>query len=94
MKKKDTIEQRRAIYCVRHGHSRVVTLCFGEVGCARCENRIGDTLMSTFDMSDVVILGHDCERCRRNAAKLTREDLALLPPETRAKVDALRKATA
>lgn len=60
----------KEIYCVLVGHSKIQTTCFGYVHCARCEAQIGDRLGSIFDMTDSVIVGHNCDRCQENYKKL------------------------
>ncbi len=39
-----TVEQRRRIFCVKHGHSRLREFCFGYHHCARCGDLLGDSL--------------------------------------------------
>lgn len=77
-KKKITPEQRKAVYCVMHGHSRIVETFFGYVHCARCGAQIGDLLAGAFNASDCVIVGHACGLCKRNFAKLGKTDKALV----------------
>jgi hypothetical protein len=84
-----TEEQRRQIACVLNGHPRIVRMCFGYVTCARCGHQVGDTLAGSYDVSADVIVGHDCAACQQNAAKLTRRELTLLPPDVRDEVKAL-----
>lgn len=72
-------EQQREIICTLIGHSRIITICFGYVSCARCEHQIGDTLAGMFDTSDCVIVGHNCEACRANYEKLDWTDKYLTP---------------
>lgn len=74
-----TSEQKKSIVCSLIGHSRIVTTCFGYVYCSRCSDQIGDTLGGSFDGSKVVIVGHDCGTCRKNARKLTWRDTYLAP---------------
>lgn len=71
----------RSVVCALVGHSRIVHLCFGEVSCARCGARIGDTLMSAFDLRKHVITGHDCKTCRANRKALDWTSTFLVPAE-------------
>jgi len=64
----------KGIVCQLIGHSRIVELCFGYVSCARCGDQIGDTLGGTYDLSDKIVVGHNCETCRANYAKLNWQD--------------------
>lgn len=64
--------------CALIGHSKVVSMCFGYVHCARCEAQIGDTLASIYDIADSVIVGHDCDVCRTNALMLDWRDTFLV----------------
>lgn len=72
---------KRKLVCAFLGHSRVVTMCFGYVYCARCEDQIGDTLAGAFDAKHVVISGHDCPTCRANAKTFKWQDRFMLPKE-------------
>lgn len=83
--KKLTLEQRRAIYCVKNGHSRLRTFCFGYHHCARCGQQLGDSLGGAYTAADgTVYLSHlkgkkmDGCPCRENVKKLRRSDLALV----------------
>lgn len=67
-------EQRNSIVCSLVGHSRIIKMCFGYVSCGRCDSQIGDTLGSTFDTTESVIVGHKCKTCRTNFRKLTWRD--------------------
>lgn len=79
-RKRDSIEVRRAIECVRHGHPPVISLGFmGYVYCARCEAHIGDRLAGVFDMTDKCIVGHDCDVCRKVWNDLTPDQRRLTP---------------
>jgi hypothetical protein len=78
-RKADDIATRRRVYCARNGHTKIITMCFGYVHCARCEAQIGDTLGSTFDTTDCVVVGHNCDKCRANFAMLTRTQKHLVP---------------
>lgn len=59
--------------CAWFGHSKIVDVDFYLVSCARCGVQIADTLQ-TGGRADIVIVGHDCEKCRANAKKLTWRD--------------------
>ncbi len=74
-----TDEQRRRVVCSLLGHSKIQTGCFGYFYCARCGDQVGDSLASVYDASDVVIVGHNCPRCRANYEKLGWEDKYLCP---------------
>jgi hypothetical protein len=71
--------RKAAVACALLGHSRIVTTCFGYVSCARCGEQIGDTLGGCFDLTDCVIVGHGCDTCRANYAKLAWQDTVLTP---------------
>ena len=66
----------KGIVCQLIGHSRIVEMCFGYVYCARCGDEIGDKLLGSgnYDTTNVVIVGHNCETCRANYAKLNWQD--------------------
>ena len=64
----------KAMICALVGHSRIQTTCFGYYYCGRCDAQVGDTLASTYDARGVVIVGHDCEVCRKHAKTLTWRD--------------------
>lgn len=79
-----TMAKQRAHYCIDHGHSKLVSVDWGRVYCARCEACLGDSLTQMLDSSKWVFWEKEfpcfgCETCRANATKLTKHDLALLP---------------
>lgn len=63
--------RRAAMVCAMVGHSRIVTTCFGYVYCARCEAQIGDSLGGATNLMDKVIVGHNCEECRKAYRNMT-----------------------
>lgn len=71
--------QKRSMVCVMVGHSRIILTDFGYIYCARCEDRIGDSLAGYFDGSKSVIVGHNCEQCRENSKSLTWKDTLMAP---------------
>lgn len=73
--KKLTLEQKKSIYCIKHGHSRIVRTFFGEVSCERCGEKIGDQLLGSFDSSNSVVVGHNCTVCNDNVKTLSRRDV-------------------
>lgn len=79
--------QKRSVTCSLVGHSRVISMCFGYVSCARCEDQIGDTLGGSFDTSNHVVVGHRnagrvCKTCRAAYKKLDWRDKLFLPEKT------------
>lgn len=94
-----TDQQKRAIHCVKHGHSRIVTSCFGYVYCARCDNRIGDTLGGMFSLDRHVVVGHvgrddiDGCNCAVNYESLAAKHKKMVPAKIIRKLDIdLRKS--
>lgn len=67
-------EQEKGVICLIIGHSRIVSMFFGYVSCGRCGEQIGDTLASCYDLTDCVIIGHDCEKCHENFKKMKWQD--------------------
>lgn len=84
--------QKKQIYCVKHGHSHIVTTCFGYVSCARCGDQIGDTLGSTMNLDSHVVVGHvgkelnGCH-CTENYANLPEKDKKFVEPKILRKLD-------
>lgn len=72
-------DQRNQIVCALIGHSRIVSMCFGYVSCARCATQIGDTLGGCFDLTESVIVGHKCSVCTANFEKLDWADKVFAP---------------
>lgn len=67
--------QRNRIVCALIGHSRIATLCFGYVYCARCEDQVADKLMSSDLLAEErVVVGHNCKTCRANFKKMDWKD--------------------
>lgn len=93
MTKKLTLEQQRAIYCVKHGHSRLRDFFFGYHSCCRCGQQLGDSLGGVYSDSTAVYVHHmhlhthkpeeaarmqGCE-CPKNAKALRPGDFKLVP---------------
>ncbi len=75
---------KKSIVCSLIGHSNITEMCFGYVTCARCDAQIGDSLMGIYDNPNQVVVGHNCEICRANYAKMTWRDKYLCPnPSTK-----------
>ena len=68
------IPQRNRITCILIGHSRIVTMNYGHVSCARCGDQIGDTLGGMTSLENSVVVGHACDICRANYEKLDWQD--------------------
>lgn len=64
------------VICVLIGHSRIVNSCFGYVYCGRCKIQIADELAGAglANAIDTVRVGHNCETCRANYAKMNWRD--------------------
>jgi len=74
-----TKEQKLKIYCVKHGHAKFVTMCFGYVSCGRCEEQIGDRLGGYFDINGFLVIGHkNCKNCNKVRKTLSKMDLRIL----------------
>lgn len=71
-------ELKTSVVCAMIGHSKIISLCFGYVKCARCDAQI-DQFGSVFDTTDSVIMRHNCEICQENFKKLGWKDLYLCP---------------
>ena len=67
-------EQRNEIICSLIGHSHIVDGCMGYVHCGRCGAQIGDCLGGIFDLTNYVIIGHNCKECRKSYKKFTWRD--------------------
>jgi len=58
------------LVCAVFGHSRIQTTFFGYFYCGRCGDQVGDSLGSCYKADKIVIVGHNCEKCRDNYKKL------------------------
>src|SRR3990167_7830953 len=80
------VDTAKAVICALTRHSQIQTHCFGYYSCGRCEAQVGDSLGGSYVPKRAVIVGHNCETCRENAAALTWEDTLMAPdpfaPET------------
>ena len=85
----DTLEVKRKVYCARHGHSNVETMCFGYHYCGRCGDQVGDSLGGCYQNENACVVGHNCPICKDNARKLTSRDKQLLPDDAAAYVKEL-----
>lgn len=73
-------EQRNNIVCAMLGHSRIQTHCWGYYHCARCGDKLGDSLMSVYNNAETaVIVGHNCDTCRTNFKSCTWRDKIFCP---------------
>ena len=72
-------KQRNEIVCALIGHSMIQKTWFGYYDCARCGMRMGDTLGDVYPLEDVVIVGHNCKKCKTNYKKLTWKDKLYCP---------------
>lgn len=70
--------QQAQIYCIKNGHARYVSNCFGYVHCGRCSEQIGDRLAGVFDMKDMISVGHKCKVCNKLRKKLSVLDKKIL----------------
>lgn len=74
------VETSKRTVCALAGHSRIQTTCFGYYYCGRCGTQVGDSLGSIYPQAEsVVIVGHDCDVCRKNAEALTWKDTLMGP---------------
>ena len=78
MRLADLKDQLKATLCVGFGHSRIVKQSFWYVYCARCGEEVRDVLTQG-GLPDVVIVGHDCDICRKNYIKCTWRDKWFAP---------------
>ena len=63
-------ETRNDVVCSLLGHSKIQESFFGYYNCARCGDQLGDAFGGIYDSSNVVVVGHDCPKCRANYEKL------------------------
>jgi hypothetical protein len=84
-----TIEQKRSIFCVKHGHSKLRDHFFGYHYCCRCGQQLGDSLGSVYSDDSAVYVHHmhvatkgetmrGCD-CPERAKKLKKIDFMLVP---------------
>lgn len=68
-------DQRNGLTCSLIGHSGIQTFCFGYFNCGRCGVQVGDSLGSSYSKAgEIVVIGHDCDVCKKNYAKMTWRD--------------------
>lgn len=88
-----TLDQKRSIYCIKHGHSRLRDHFFGYHYCCRCREQLGDSLAGAYRSDDGVYVHHmhvmthgtagerqrmrECP-CVENAKKLTKRDFVMV----------------
>ena len=78
--KPESKDQRNQLICALIGHSRIQTTFFGYYYCGRCGAQLGDSLGSYYpEASEVVIVGHNCDTCRKNFKKCTWQDKLYCP---------------
>jgi len=73
-------EQRNAVVCALVGHSRIVSYCMWYLYCGRCGAQVGDTLGGSATAKENVIIGHDCDTCRKNMKNMTWKDTLYCEP--------------
>ena len=73
-------ETQVKMVCALVGHSMIQTTFFGYYYCGRCGEQVGDQLASIYPAAkDAVVVGHNCETCRENYAKLDWRDKFMAP---------------
>ena len=78
--RKELIYKMKHIVCALIGHSKIQTACFGYYYCGRCSDQVGDALGSIYPQAEqAVIIGHNCETCRKNYKKMTWRDKFMVP---------------
>lgn len=74
------MKKLKRIFCAFFRHSRIQEACFGYFTCGRCGAQLGDSLASIYpEAANVVIIGHNCKRCRENYKKCNWIDKFLVP---------------
>ena len=74
------MKKLKVIFCAVFRHSLIQHYCFGYFNCARCGAQLGDSLGSVYPQAEkVVIVGHNCKKCRENYKKLSWVDKFLAP---------------
>ena len=70
----------KRVFCALFGHSNIQTSFWGYFNCGRCGFQVGDSLASSYPQATkVVIIRHNCQKCRDNYKKLTWKDKILTP---------------
>lgn len=73
-------DTRNHIVCSLIGHSRIQTYFWGEYYCGRCGDKVGDSLASIYPGAEkAVVVGHDCDVCRKNYEECTWQDKLFAP---------------
>ena len=72
-------KKRNDIVCALIGHSLIQTACWGYFNCGRCNTQVGDSLAGIYSAKDVVIIDHNCKKCKSNYKKLTWTDKIYCP---------------
>lgn len=70
---------KKNVVCSLIGHSNIQTVFFGYVSCARCGQQVGDCLAGVYQNDKQVVVGHNCETCRKNFDQLSWKDKYLCP---------------
>lgn len=76
-----TQEQKAKIYCVKNGHAKYITMCWGYVHCGRCGEQIGDRLAGVFDTKKMLVVHCNkkpCKDCDPIEKKLNKMDKEIL----------------
>lgn len=68
------MDKLKKVFCALFGCSRIQTQFFGYFHCSRCDALMGDSLGGVYDARNVVIVGHDCDQCRKVYARCTWRD--------------------
>ena len=72
-------DKLKLIFCAVFRHSNIMEGCFGYMSCGRCGTELGDSLGGSYMNPRAVVVGHDCEKCFANYARLTWTDRFLTP---------------
>jgi len=72
-------DQKKKVVCAMLGHSKIVIACWGYINCGRCGAQLGDTLGGIFPLTTYVVIGHNCETCKKNYEQMTWKDKLFVP---------------
>jgi len=79
VKEKKLLLKIKKVFCALFGHTKIQSQFFGYWYCGRCGEQLGDSLGGVYSAEDVVIIGHNCETCRKNHKKLKWHEKILVP---------------
>lgn len=79
IKWRELVNKLKAMFCALFRHSLIVENYWGYKYCGRCGAYVGDSLVGPWGGENAVVIGHNCDVCRKNYKKMGFVDKFMVP---------------